>query len=120
MISAVDNTRRVYLARGSTDLRKSIDGLAALVIHSFELDLFSNSLFVFCNRGRDKLKILYWDHNGFWLYYRRLERGRFQWPSNSAEQAMLSIDRRQLQWLLDGLALEQRKAHPCVAARIMV
>ena len=62
----------VYLACGSTDLRKSIDGLAALVSHTFELDLFGNSLFVFCNKGRDKLKILYWDHNGFWLYYRRL------------------------------------------------
>jgi transposase len=66
---------RVYLARGSTDLRKSIDGLAALVSEEFNLDLFSSSLFVYCNRGRDKLKILYWDHNGFWLYYRRLERG---------------------------------------------
>jgi len=56
---------RVYLARGSTDLRKSIDGLAILVKEGFDLDPFSPSLFVFCNRGRDKLKILYWDHNGF-------------------------------------------------------
>ncbi|QQX25060.1 IS66 family insertion sequence element accessory protein TnpB [Heyndrickxia sporothermodurans] len=63
---------RVYLAQGVTDLRKSIDGLAALVKEEFELDLFSSSLFVFCNRQRDKLKILQWDHNGFWLYYRRL------------------------------------------------
>src|SRR6478672_986391 len=101
----------VHLACGPTDLRKSIDGLAALVTHAFDLDLFSNSLFVFCNRDRDKLKILHWDTNGFWLYYRRLERGRFKWPASSAEQATLAIQRRQLQWLLDGLALEQRKAH---------
>ena len=110
----------MYLACGSTDMRKNIDGLAALVTHSFELDLFSNSLFVFCNRSRDKLKILVWDTNGFWLYYRRLERGRFKWPASSAEQATLTVDRRQLQWLLDGLAIEQSKAHQPVAARLMV
>ena len=114
------NRHKVYLACGSTDLRKSIDGLAALVTHSFELDLFASSLFVFCNRNHDKLKILFWDHNGFWLYYRRLERGRFKWPASAGEQGTLSIDRRQLQWLLDGLTLEQRKAHKSVAARVTV
>ncbi|GMA58177.1 hypothetical protein GCM10025858_26800 [Alicyclobacillus sacchari] len=67
----------MYLACGSTDMRKSIDGLAALVQESFHLDPFSPALFAFCNRERDKLKLLYWEHNGFWLYYRRLERGRF-------------------------------------------
>jgi len=107
----------VYLACGSTDLRKSIDGLAALVQHSFQLDLFSRSLFVFCNRGRDKLKILLWDTNGFWLYYRRLERGTFRWPAG-AEGPTRPISRRQLQWLLDGLCLEQHQAHPPVTARI--
>ena len=98
-------------------MRKSIDGLAALVSHSFELDLFTNSLFVFCNRDRDKLKILVWDHNGFWLYYRRLEKGRFRWPARS-ETAILSISQRQLQWLLDGLPLDQPRAHKPVTARI--
>jgi transposase len=57
---------RVYLACGSTDLRKSIDGLAVLVKEGFQLDPFSSCLFVFCNRKRDKLKILHWEHNGFW------------------------------------------------------
>ena len=109
----------VYLACGPTDLRKSIDGLAAIVSQVFDLDLFSNSLFVFCNRGRDKLKILVWDHNGFWLYYRRLERGRFRWPEQ-AGQKTVTISRRQLQWLLDGLTLEQRQAHAPVTARIAV
>lgn len=110
---------RVYLARGSTDLRKSIDGLAALVQEEFNLDPFSSSLFVFCNRGRDKLKILYWDHNGFWLYYRRLERGQFNWPSD-ADSVPLKISPRQLQWLLDGLSLEQKQAHPAVTARTVI
>ena len=107
---------RVYLACGSTDMRKSIDGLAAMVSFTFKLDPFSDSLFVFCNRGRDKLKILYWDRNGFWLYYRRLENGRFRWPE-VGEEATISISRRELGWLLDGLALEQAHAHREVLAR---
>ncbi|PRT36921.1 IS66 family insertion sequence element accessory protein TnpB [Bacillus wiedmannii] len=65
---------KVYLAQGATDLRKSIDGLAAIVNEEFELDPFSPCLFVFCNRSRNKLKILVWEHNGFWLHYHRLEK----------------------------------------------
>lgn len=116
MLSASDATR-VYLACGSTDMRKSIDGLAAIVTHVYAQDLFTGSLFVFCNRGRNKLKILTWDHNGFWLYYRRLERGRFLWPDQPSQES-LAISRRQLQWLLDGLSLTQRQAHLPVTARI--
>src|SRR5580692_1127813 len=118
MLSSIQPTQ-VFLACGNTDLRKSIDGLAALVSQVFEHDLFSSSLFVFCNRDRDKLKILYWDTNGFWLYYRRLERGRFRWPKHST-QLTQAVSRRQLQWLLDGLTLEQKQAHPPVSARIAV
>lgn len=110
---------RVYLACGSTDMRKSIDGLAALASHVLGLDPFSPAWFVFCNRRLDKLKILVWDHNGFWLYYRRLERGRFQWPE-ATRPAAISVTRRQLQWLLDGLSLEQKRAHPPVRARTVV
>jgi transposase len=109
----------VYLACGATDLRKSIDGLAVLVQHVFALDLFSPAWFVFCNRDRDKLKVLRWDTNGFWLYYRRLERGRFQWPA-TPDGATRAISRRQLQWLLDGLSLEQRQAHQEVTARTVI
>ena len=118
MLSSLDGAS-VYLASGSTDMRKSIDALAALVTHDFGLDLFTNSLFVFCNRDRDKLKILHWDHNGFWLYYRRLERGRFRWPKAGGSQTM-SVSRRQLQWLLDGLTLVQHQAHAPVTARTVV
>lgn len=110
----------VYLARGSTDLRKSIDGLAALVQQAFDLDPFSPNLFVFCNRGRDKMKILYWDQNGFWLYYRRLERGTFHWPADDQPSVPLKISRRQLRWLLDGLSLEQKQAHSEVKARTVL
>lgn len=110
---------RVYLACGSTDLRKSIDGLAALVQQGFALDPFAPACFVFCNRQRDKIKILHWEHDGFWLYYKRLERGTFRWPQ-TADGPTRTISRRQLHWLLDGLALEQRQAHPAVTARAVV
>jgi transposase len=101
----------VYLACGATDLRKSIDGLAAIVTYSFKLDLFTSSVFVFCNGQHNKIKILLWDNNGFWLYYRRLDKGTFRWPKAGADSKTLTVSQRQLRWLLDGLALEQRKAH---------
>jgi transposase len=111
-------SRQVYLACGSTDLRKSIDGLAALVQEGLGLNPFSPSLFVFCNRERNKLKILYWEHNGFWLFYRRLERGTFQWPTDHGDPA--TVTTRELRWLLDGLALSQRQAHPRVTAATVI
>ncbi len=114
----LESVGQIYLAPGATDLRKSIDGLAVLVRAVFALDPFSDQWFVFCNRQRDKLKILLWDHNGFWLYYRRLERGRFQWPE--ADERSRVISRRQLQWLLDGLSVEQQQAHRPVTARVMI
>jgi transposase len=110
---------RVYLACGATDLRKAIDGLAVLVKEGFELDPFSSCLFVFCNRNRDKLKILQWHINGFWLYYRRLEKGTFQWPQHGT-QKVITISQRQLRWLLDGLPLNLRQAHPEVTARVVL
>ena len=114
----VPTTAQVYLAFGSTDLRKSIDGLAALVQEGFGLDPFSPSLFVFCNRERNKLKLLYWEHNGFWLFYRRLEKGTFQWPTNHLTPKLIS--NRELRWLLDGLSLNQRQAHPKVLAETVI
>jgi len=110
---------QVYLACGATDMRKSIDGLAAMVQVCFDLDPFSDAWFVFCNRGRDRLKLLRWDHNGFWLYYRRLERGRFEWPSGPRHEPIV-VSRREFGWLLDGLSLEQRRAHRAVEARTII
>lgn len=114
----LSNAHTIYLAAGSTDLRKSIDALAALVQEGFGLDPFSPSLFVFCNRQRDKLKMLYWDLNGFWLFYRRLERGTFRWPTGKEE--VMTVSSRELRWLLDGLSLEQRQAHPKVMAQSVI
>ena len=100
----------IYLVTGHTDMRKSIDGLSLIVSDVLELNPLSNAWFIFCNRQRDKIKILFWDTNGFWLYYRRLEKGRFQWLTNESGDPV-NISHRQLQWLLAGLPLQNAKAH---------
>ena len=110
---------KVYLATGSTDMRKSIDGLAAIVQECFKLNPFSSNLFVFCNKNRNKLKILQWQHNGFWLHYRRLEKGIFQWPKEGNNSPLI-LSNRELQWLLDGLSLNQKQAHKKVAASLVI
>ncbi len=93
--------RRVFLAAGVTDMRKAINGLSVLVDQAMDLNPLSGDLFVFCNRRRDILKILYWDKNGFALWQKRLEEQRFFWPQSSGD--VLSIGSRELEWLLAGL-----------------
>ncbi len=92
---------RVFLAPGSTDMRKAINSLSILVEASLSLDPFSGHLFVFCNRSRTILKVLYWDRNGFCLWQKRLEKHRFKWPKN-IEQTM-EIGPRELSFMLEGL-----------------
>ncbi len=113
MIPVAPHTR-VYLAIGATDMRKSINGLSVLVDEVLQLNPLSSHLFIFCNRGRDKIKILYWHNNGFWLFYRRLEKQRFWWPSvdlNYTNSPSIEIDGRELSWLLEGISLDQVQAH---------
>jgi transposase len=119
MLNDFTPVQKIDLAAAPTDMRKSIDGLAALVQQSFELDPFSPCLFVFTNRQRDKVKILQWEVSGFWVHYKRLERGRFQWPENAHDKTV-AIDPRQLRWLLDGLSLSQRQAHKKVSVRAVI
>jgi transposase len=95
------------LACGDTDMRKSINGLAAIIQNSFELDPFEQALFVFCNRQRNRLKILTWEDNGFWLHFKRLERGRFKWPLAGEEQT-LTLSTDELKSLIQSPGIEQK------------
>ncbi len=94
-------TDKVYLAVGSTDMRKAINGLSMMVEQAMDLNPFSGDLFVFCNRRRTIIKILYWDHNGFCLWHKRLEEHRFTWPQTGDETVQIGAE--QLAWLLAGL-----------------
>lgn len=80
--------KKIYLACGHTDMRKQINGLAAIVEGSFMMDPFSHAIFVFCNRSRNRLKILEWDGDGFWIYFKRLEKGKFKWPASGNDPTM--------------------------------
>jgi transposase len=92
--------KTIYLACGHTDMRKSINGLAAIVEGSFKLDLYAHSVFIFCSRSRNRLKILEWDGDGFWLYFKRLEKGRFKWPSLEGNESTMILHNIELTHLL--------------------
>ena len=109
MLNDFTGAERVFIACGYTDLRRGIDGLASLVQSQFQLDPFTNTLFLFCGRRRDRIKALYWEGNGFVLLYKRLESGSFQWPRSEAEARELTA--QQYRWLMEGLSVEQPKAH---------
>lgn len=109
---------QVYLATGFTDLRKSITGLSLIVQEKFNLDPFSRNLYVFCNKSKDKIKILEWSSTGFWLHYLRLEKDTFRWPS-SDDNGPMAVNEQSLRWLLDGLSL-QEKAHQPVLERQII
>jgi len=106
MITFIDKT--IYLACGHTDMRKSINGLAAIVCGSFKLDLYSASLFVFCNRSRDRLKILEWDGDGFWLYFKRLEKGHFRWPAADNNENTMNLNQEEFSHLLGSPKMVQK------------
>lgn len=99
---------RIYLAAGAIDLRKSIDGLGALVMERGH-DVYSGYLYVFTSRRGDRIKILTWDHGGFVLYYKRLERGRFRLPEVRVGQVEVELEATQLAMLLDGLDVQRVK-----------
>lgn len=105
------SSTKVYLSPGATDMRKSINGLSILVEDQLQGDPFSGHLYVFCNRRKQILKILYWDRNGFCLWQKRLEKDRFPWPTTAEE--VLEIGERELNWLLEGLDIApvQASAH---------
>lgn len=96
--------KQIYLACGGTDMRKGINGLSATVSLSLDFKNAQGYLFVFCNGKRNRLKILEWDGDGFWLYVKRLERGTFPWPS-SREAATIKLNEDEFSHLLGGTKL---------------
>ena len=98
---------KFFLVTGYTDMRKSIDGLMAIVRDTYELDPYSNSLFLFCGRRCDRIKALHFEKDGFCLYYKRLDNGRIQWPRDSSE--VRNLTRQEYRWLLEGLSIDQPK-----------
>lgn len=101
----------IYLAVGATDLRRSVDGLSSLVRERFGLDPLTGHLFAFRNRRGDRLKILVWDRSGFWVLYKRLERGTFAWPTDDTATPHV-ITNRELLGLLAGLDPAQTRRRP--------
>jgi transposase len=99
--------KKIYLAYGPTDMRKEINGLATIVELSFKLDPFGEAVFVFRNRNLDRLKILEWDGDGFWLHLKRLEKGRFKWPSKDKDNTM-SLSGEELEHFLEGTKLVRK------------
>lgn len=94
---------KIYLANGYTDLRKGIDGYISIVEGALKLSVYDNSIFVFCNRHKNKIKILHYDDGCFWLYYRRMENRLVQWPKNGVGT---EICKKQISRLLQGLIIE--------------
>jgi len=100
----------IYLHKAPVDFRKSINGLSAIVESEMALSPFSGALFIFCNRQRDKLKVLYWDKTGFCLWYKRLEKAKFKWP-RKMPGSTITLTEQQWAWLLDGLDITLMKGH---------
>jgi transposase len=101
-------TQRVLVHARPIDFRKAHDGLCALVRDAMRDDPFSGGVFVFWNTAKDRVKLLVWDRNGFWMLYKRLERGRF--PFDLADDAThVEIDRARLSMLLDGIEWKNAK-----------
>lgn len=100
---------KVYLHREAVDGRKNINGLTLLVESQLGLDPFAPAVYVFSNRRRDRIKLLLWDRNGFWLMMKRLEADRFVWPKDAA---VMELTVEQLHWLLEGIDLAAMRPHP--------
>ena len=106
---SLSSSTRIFVAAGATDMRKGFNGLQGLVTSVLEQDPLSGHLFLFVNRRRDKLKILYWDGDGLAIWYRRLERGTFQMPTIAGDQKSAEIRSEDLMMLLRGIDLRSQR-----------
>ena len=102
----------IYLAVQPVDMRKSFDGLSAVIHDLLKLNPLDGQLFVFRNKSGDKMKLFMWDRNGFVQYYKRLEKGRFKWPHRHGER--FSVSARELELLIDGVDLKRVRRLPAL------
>lgn len=100
----------IYLHRDPVDMRKWIGGLSIIVEKNMKLDPFSKYLFVFCNKKKNRLKILYWDETGFAIWFKALDAEKFKWPTK-LDDAVVSLTSQELQWLLRGIDLTKITPH---------
>ena len=108
MLGDTSVAKNIYIACGYTDMRKSIDGLAAIILQQFKMDPFQSALFLFCGKRCNRIKALLWEKDGFVLLYKRLENGSFCWPRNESDLKVISW--QQFRWLMEGLAIEQKSS----------
>jgi transposase len=94
---------RIYLATGATDMRQGFEGLYGLVRDRLQLEPLSGHVFIFCNKERNRTKVLFWDGSGLWVCAKRLEKGRFSWPSQEDQSARVSLSHEELALLLGGI-----------------
>ena len=103
---------RIYLAAGTTDLRKNFDGLYGLVRDRLSCDPLSGHIFLFSNAQRNRLKLIFWDGSGLWVCAKRLERGRFRWPEATGQEAKVTLSQEELMLLIGGIDLTQTRRRP--------
>ena len=118
MLADLGGFLKIYIACGHTDMRKQIDGLAAIVSKNFNLDPFEKSLFLFCGRKRDRLKALLWEGDGFLLMYKRLEGGKFNWPKDETD--VMELTPQQYRWLMEGLSIHQKKTIQRIEEKVIL
>ncbi len=106
----LSNPPEIYLHKDAVDFRKAINGLVVIVEQEMALSAYADAIFVFCNKHRDKLKVLHWDQTGFCLWYKRLEKARFKWPKKHQDD-IISLQPEQLRWLLDGYDIMRMAPH---------
>ena len=99
---------KVYLACGSTDMRKSINGLCDIVQNHFNLDPSSKIIFAFCNKQHNRIKLLVWEDNGFWIHFKRLEKGSIMWPERSDNEHTMTITIDDLNSLIKAPGIKQK------------
>lgn len=119
MIINTDEIKNIYVSKQFFDMRKSIDGLALIVSSQFNMNVLDHSLFIFCNASRNRIKMLYYESNGFWLFTRRLENGKFKFHKHD-ENGVNMITPEQLNWLIEGLEFETRIGQNSEPNRIII